>query len=135
MWRYITCVHVCLRAGFTYVHGCVSRGAQGATPWPSPCTWTWSGTHMLLIKSLEPRPGAGVSHTRPRAPLQGRLPNSEIKLTPESHGRHGGGIKRGRAQEARKKCLFLLCSEKLARHFLLPLLPHPSPVLPSPTVL
>lgn len=57
---------------------------------------------MLLIKSLEPRPEAGVSHTR--APLQGRLLSSEIKLTPESAQGGKDGESKG-AQEARKECL------------------------------
>lgn len=54
-------VYVCACMFETNVHlrarACFQRG-------PSPCAWTLSGTHMLLIKSLEPRPGAGVSHTR-----------------------------------------------------------------------
>ena len=92
------------------------------TPWPGLRSRAWSGAHMLLIKSSAwlrgsrgPGPGRALVTPGARARLQGRLPNSEIKLTPKSAwGPRGRGDQKGKGPGGGKGALFPFAGEELA---------------------
>ena len=92
------------------------------TPWPGLRSRAWSGAHMLLIKSSAwlhgsrgPGPGQALVTPGARARLQGRLPNSEIKLTPKSAwGPRGRGDQKGKGPGGGKGALVPFAGEELA---------------------
>ena len=131
---------VSLRAGCARRQGGVCRGAR-VTPCPGLRSRARSRPHMLLIKSSawlqrqpQPRPGAGVSHTRSPCPPPGAPAQLGNKINPKvSMGAmREGGSKRERAPGGEKGVLFPFAGEELAGVSSLPA-PHPPHPFTLPT--
>lgn len=109
------CMCVSESRGHARAGECFQRGQ--ADPWPSPSSQAWGGTHMLLIKSLQqlprwrqPRPGAGVSHTRSPCPTPGAPAQLGNKINPKvSMGAARGEGSKGKGPRRREGSFVPFC--------------------------